>query len=237
VFAIASGKSRGSSLHVLRVPPRASGAVVLVVCVAFGLAGCSKSHKSATLPPNATAAAGAGGGAAASSAGGGAPAATAAAAGAGSASAGGAGNTLLASGPVCQWLTQAQVTAAAGKPLTDVTGDISGGPQGVLTYHSCLWTPDGGTGSGVTIQVGTWPSGSAQLAQQKSTDETNASAIPGSATVTSVNVGDGGYEVIYASAHTETVTFSKGASVVTVEVDNGVAGAALSVAKLIEPKV
>jgi hypothetical protein len=232
-----SGKSRGSSLNSVRILPKAGVAVALAVCASFVLAGCSKSHKTATVPPNATSAAGAGAGAAASSAGGGGQAATAAAGGAGSASAGGGGNTLLATGPVCQWLTQAQVTAAAGKPLTDVTGDISGGPQGVLTYHSCLWTPDGGTGSGVSIEVGTWPSGSAQLAKQKSTDEGNASAIPGSATVTSVSVGDGGYEVTYASAHSETVTFSKGASVVVVEVDNGVAGAALTVANIIEPKV
>ncbi|HTC68691.1 MAG TPA: hypothetical protein VK662_03925 [Acidothermaceae bacterium] len=230
-----SGKSRGSSLQVVRVLPRASGAVVLVVCVALGLAGCSKSHKSATLPPNATTAAGAGGGA--SSAGGGAPAATATAGAAGSASAGGAGNTLLANGPVCQWLTQAQVTAAAGKPLTDVTGDISGGPQGVLTYHSCLWTPDGGTGSGVSIEVGTWPSGSAQLATQKTTDESNASGLPAPPTFTSVSVGDGGYEVNDTSAHDDKVTFSKGASVVVVDIDHGVAGAALTVANLIEPKV
>ena len=210
--------------------------VALVACASFVLAGCSKSNKTATLPPNATAAAGAGGGAAASSAGGGASAGGGGAA-AGSASAAGGGNTLLAKGPVCQWLTQAQVTAADGKPLTDVTGDISGGPQGVLTYHSCTWTPDGGAGSGVNIEVGTWPSGSAQLAAQKTTDEGNASAIPGSATVTSVSVGDGGYEVNYASAHNDTVTFAKGASVVSVEVDNGVAGAALMLANIIEPKV
>jgi hypothetical protein len=234
---MASGKSRGSSLHVVRVPPRARGAVVLVVCVALGLAGCSKSHKSATLPPNATAAAGAGGGAAVSSAGGGAPAATAAAGAAGSASAGGAGNTLLASGPVCQWLTQAQVTAADGKPLTDVTGDISGGPQGVLTYHSCTWTPDGGTGSGINIEVGTWPSGSAQLAKQKANDLGQASGLPNPPTTTTVSVGDGGYEVNYVDVKNDTVTFSKGNSVVSVEVDNGVAGAALSLANLIEPKV
>jgi hypothetical protein len=200
------------------------------------LAGCSKSHHSAALIPKtsvtaANSAAGGGG------AGAGAGASSAAAAGGAAQSAAGGGNTELAIGPVCQWLTQAQVTAAAGKPLTDVTGDISGGPQGVLTYHSCLWTPDGGTGSGVSIEVGTWPSGSAQLAKQKTTDEGNASAIPGGPTATSVSVGDGGYEINYGSGSTDTVTFSKGPSVVVVDIDNGVSGAALMIANLIEPKV
>jgi hypothetical protein len=213
----------------------AAGAGVLVVSLAFVLAGCSKAHHSAALRPktsvnaaNGSSAGGGGAGAASSSAGG---------AGGAAQSAGGGGNTLLASGPVCQWLTAAQVTAASGKPLTDVTGDISGGPQGVLTYHSCTWTPDGGAGSGINIEVGTWPSGSAQLAKQKANDVGQASAIPGAATTNTVSVGDGGYEVIYASAKTETVTFSKGNSVVSVEVDNGVSGAALSLANLIEPKV
>jgi len=215
--------------------PAASGTAALVVSMAVVLAGCSKSHHTATLPPNASAnaanasaAGGGGGGAAASSAAGGGGAAQSAA---------GGGNTLLATGPVCQWLTAAQVTAADGKPLTDVTGDVSGGPQGVLTYHSCTWTPDGGAGSGINIEVGTWPSGSAQLAKQKATDEGQASELPGAATTNTVSVGDGGYEVIYASAKTETVTFSKGNSVVSVEVDNGVSGAALSLANLIAPKV
>jgi hypothetical protein len=215
--------------------PTAGATIVLVVSVAFGVAGCSKSHHSAALTPNTSAnaangsaAGGAGAGAAASSAGG---------AAGGAQSAGTGGNTLLANGPVCKWLTAAQVTAAAGKPLTDVTGDISGGPQGVLTYHSCTWTPDSAAGSGINIEVGTWPSGSAQLAKQKATDEGQASELPGAATTTTLSVGDGGYEVNYASAKTDTVTFSKGNSVVSVEVDNGVSGAALSIANLIAPKV
>ena len=212
----------------------AAGAGALVLSMAFVLAGCSKSHHSAALTPNTSvnaansAAGGGGAGAGASSAAGGAGAAQSAA---------GGGNTELAIGPVCKWLTAAQVTAASGKPLTDLTGDISGGPQGVLTYHSCTWTPDGGTGSGINIEVGTWPSGSAQLAKQRANDEAQASSLPGAATTTTVSVGDGGYDVNYASVKTETVTFSKGNSVVSVEVDNGVAGAALSLANLIEPKV
>lgn len=212
----------------------AAGAGALVLSMAFVLAGCSKSHHSAALTPNTSVTA-----ANSAAGGGGAGAGASSAAGAGGAaqSASGGGNTLLATGPVCQWLTAAQVTAASGKPLTDLTGDVSGGPQGVLTYHSCTWTPDGGTGSGINIEVGTWPSGSAQLAKQKANDVGQASAIPGAATTTTVSVGDGGYEVIYADAKTETVTFSKGNSVVSVEVDNGVAGAALSLANLIAPKV
>jgi len=200
--------------------------------MAFVLAGCSKSHHSAALTPNTSVTAATG-----SAAGGGGAGAAASSAGGAAQSAAGGGNTLLATGPVCQWLTAAQVTAADGKPLTDVTGDVSGGPQGVLTYHSCTWTPDGGAGSGINIEVGTWPSGSAQLAKQKATDEGQASELPGAATTNTVSVGDGGYEVIYASAKTETVTFSKGNSVVSVEVDNGVSGAALSLANLIAPKV
>jgi hypothetical protein len=235
-----SEEARGSSRYSLPMSPRASTAVVLVVCVAFGLAGCSKSHKSATVPPNATAAASAGA-TAASSAGGGAASGTAAGAGAGAASASEGGNTLLASGPVCKWLSAAQVTAADGKPLTDITGDLGGGPQGVLTYHSCTWTPDGGAGSGINIEVGTWPSGPAQLAKQKANDVSQAADLndqsPNSVVITSVSVGDGGYEANYVSGKTDDVIFSKGASVVTVEVDNGVAGAALMLANIIEPKV
>jgi hypothetical protein len=214
----------------------AGAAIAVVMSVAFGVAGCSKSHHSAALTPNPSVTA-ANGSAAGGGGGGGAAASSAGGAGGAAQSAGGGGNTLLATGPVCQWLTAAEVTAASGKPLTDLTGDISGGPQGALTFHSCLWTPDGGTGSGVSVQVSTWPSGSAQLAKQKANDLGQASAIPGAATTTTVSVGDGGYEVIYADAKTETVTFSKGNSVVVVEVDNGVSGAALSLANLIEPKV
>jgi hypothetical protein len=213
----------------------AAGAGALVVSMAFMLAGCSKSHHSAALTPNTSV--NAANGSAAGGGGAGAAASSAAGAGGAAQSAGGGGNTLLASGPVCQWLTAAQVTAADGKPLTDVTGDISGGPEGVLTYHSCTWTPDGGAGSGINIEVGTWPSGSAQLAKQKANDEGQASGLPDPPTTTTVSVGDGGYEIIYASAKTETVTFSKGNSVVSVEVDNGVSGAALSLANLIAPKV
>ncbi|HEY0870060.1 MAG TPA: hypothetical protein VGD55_06660 [Acidothermaceae bacterium] len=211
-----------------------AGAAALVLSMAFVLAGCSKSHHSAALIPKTSVSAAnsaAGGGGA------GAGASSAAAGGGAAQSAAGGGNTELAIGPVCKWLTAAQVTAASGKPLTDLTGDISGGPQGVLTYHSCTWTPDGGTGSGINIEVGTWPSGSAQLATQKANDESQASSIPGAATTTTVSVGDGGYDVNYVSAKTDTVTFSKGNSVVSVEVDNGVPGAALSLANLIEPKV
>jgi hypothetical protein len=220
--------------HARRHLMPAAGAGALVVSLAFVLAGCSKAHHSAALIPktsvnaaNGSSAGGEGGGAAASSA----------RAGGAAQSAGGGGNTELAIGPVCKWLTAAQVTAASGKPLTDLTGDISGGPQGVLTYHSCTWTPDGGTGSGINIEVGTWPSGSAQLAKQRANDEAQASSLPGAATTTTVSVGDGGYDVNYASVKTDTVTFSKGNSVVSVEVDNGVSGAALSLANLIEPKV
>jgi hypothetical protein len=220
--------------------PKASVALALVACASFVLAGCSKSHKTATLPPHATAAAGAGAGAAASSAGGGAAAGGAGGA-AGSASAAAGGNTELAIGPVCKWLTAAQVTAADGKPLTDLTGDISGGPQGVLTYHSCTWTPDGGAGSGINIEVGTWPSGSAQLAKQKANDESQAadlnSQTPNSVIITSVSVGDGGYEANYVLGNDDQVIFSKGASVVTVDIDHGVPGAALMVANIIAPKV
>lgn len=221
--------------HARRQPMSAIGVAALapvVVSMAFVLAGCSKSHHSTALTPNTSANAANG-----SAAGGAGGAASSAAGAGGAASAAGGGNTLLARGPVCQWLTAAQVTAAAGKPLTDLTGDISGGPQGVLTYHSCTWTPDGGTGSGINIEVGTWPSGSAQLAKQKATDEGNASGLPNPPTTTTVSVGDGGYEMNYVDANTDTVTFSKGNSVVSVEVDHGVAGAALSLAKLIEPKV
>ncbi|HZV26577.1 MAG TPA: hypothetical protein VFG00_09820 [Acidothermaceae bacterium] len=150
------------------------------------------------------------------------------------------GDTLLANGPACQILTAADVQAAAGIPLGNITGDISGGPQGATNYHSCIWTKDAsGTGAAVNVAYGTYPSASTELATEKARDAGTAdqlnSLAPNSQTVKDVSVGDGGYEL--TTTGDDAITFTKGQQVVQVEVIKGVAGAAMVVAQKVASKL
>jgi hypothetical protein len=218
---------------------RSVAAVAIVAIVGFSLTACSKSNKSKTATPNVTAPSQA----AQSNGGGGSAGASApAGGGAGAASAAAGGNTLLANGPACQIVTAADIQSAVGMPLGDITGDISGGPQGATNYHSCIWTKDvTGEGAAVNIEYGTYPSGSAQLAKQKAADTDSAnnlnSAVPNSETIKDVSVGDGGYELTTSAGGDETITFSKGQQLVQVEVIKGVAGAAMTIAQKVASKL
>jgi hypothetical protein len=224
-----------------RIRSVAAFAMVAITTIAsFSLTACSKSTKSKAVLPNVTApsqAVAANGSTASAgastSAGGG---------GAGAASAAAGANTLLASGPACQLLTAADVEAAVGMPLGNITGDISGGPQGATNYHSCNWTKDAsGEGAAVNIEYGTYASGSAQLATQKATDtgtvNTLNSAVPNSQTIKDVSVGDGGYELTTSAGGDDTITFAKGQQLVQVEVVKGVPGAAMTVAQKVASKL
>lgn len=212
-------------------------AVAIVAIAGFSLTACSKSNKAKTVTPNATAASQAAqgnGGAAASSAGSGAGpvAGTSAAAG---------GNTLLATGPACQILTAADVQAAVGMPLGNITGDISGGPQGATDYHSCIWTKDAsGEGAAVNVAYGTYASASGELATEKARDAGTAdqlnSLAPNSQTVKDVSVGDGGYELT-TNTGDDSITFTKGQQVVQVEVIKGVADATMVIAQKVASKL
>jgi hypothetical protein len=218
---------------------RSVAAVAIVAIASFSLTACSKSTKSKAVLPNVTAPsqATAGNGStpsagASTSAGG---------AGAGAASAAAGANTLLASGPACQLLTAADIQAATGMPLGNVTGDISGGPQGATDYHSCIWTKDAsGEGAAVNIEYGTYASGSAELASQKATDtgtvNTLNSTVPNSQTIKDVSVGDGGYEVTTAGGD-DTITFAKGQQLAQVQVVKGVPGAAMTIAQKVSSKL
>jgi hypothetical protein len=212
-------------------------AVAIVAIAGFGLTACSKSNKAKTVTANATAASQAAqgnGGAAASSAGSGAEAAAGTSAAAG-------GNTLLATGPACQILTAADVQAAVGMSLGNITGDISGGPQGATNYHSCIWTKDAsGEGAAVNVAYGTYASASGELATEKTRDAGTAdqlnSLAPNSQTVKDVSVGDGGYELT-TNTGDDSITFTKGQQVVQVEVIKGVAGATMVIAQKVASKL
>jgi hypothetical protein len=218
---------------------RSVAAVAVIAIAGFSLTACSKSSNKG-LAPNVTApskAAQGGGGAAASSAGGGGGGGGSAAAG--SAAAG--DNTLLANGPACQIVTAADIQAAVGMPLGNITGDISGGPQGATNYHSCIWTKDAsGEGAAVNIEYGTYASASAQLAKQKSTDTDTANQLnsmsPSTQTIKDVSVGDGGYELI-TSTGDDVINFTKGQQFIGVEVNKGVPGAALTLAQKVASKL
>jgi hypothetical protein len=224
-------------------PLRSVAAVAIVAIAGFSLTACSKSSSPKAVTPNVTApskAAQGGGGAAASSAGGGGGNAAGASAAAASAAAG--GNTLLAAGPACQILTAADVQAAVGKPLGNITGDISGGPQGATNYHSCIWTQDAsGTGAAVNVAYGTYASASSQLATQKATDTDTVNQLnslsPNSQTITDVSVGDGGYELTTSAGGDDTITFTKGQQLIQVEVIKGVPGAAMTIAQKVASKL
>jgi hypothetical protein len=217
-------------------------AVAIAAVASFSLTACSKSSKAKTILPNVSApsqAAGGGGGGG-SSAGGGGGGGGGGSAAAASAAAG--GDTLLANGPACQMLTAADVQAAVGIPLGNITGDISGGPQGATNWHSCIWTKDAsGEGAAVNVQYGTYPSASAQLAKQKSTDTDTATQLngqaPNSQTIKDVSVGDGGYEVLTAAGPDDAINFTKGQQVVQVEVIKGVSGAAMTLAQKVASKL
>lgn len=222
---------------------RSVAAVAIVAIAGFSVTACSKSSNTKTTAPNVTApsqAAQGNGGGGSSNAGGGGGGGGGGSAAAASAAAG--GNTLLASGPACQMLTAADVQAAVGIPLGYITGDISGGPQGSTNYHSCTWTKDAsGEGAAVNIEYGTYASGSAQLAKQKSTDTDMAnnlnSLAPNSQTVKDVSVGDGGYELTTSAGGDDTITFSKGQQLVQVQVSKGVPGAAMTIAQKVASKL
>ena len=217
-------------------------AVAVVAIAGFSLTACSKSSTSKSTKPNVTApsqvAQGNGGGG--STGGGGAGASATGGAGAGSAAAG--DNTLLASGPACQIVTAADIQAAVGMPLGNITGDISGGPQGATNYHSCVWTKDAsGTGAAVDIEYGTYASASSQLAKQKATDTDMAnnlnSMAPNSQTIKDVSVGDGGYELTTTAGADDVITFTKGQQLIQVHVSHGVAGAAMTLAQKVASKL
>jgi hypothetical protein len=228
---------------------RSVAAVAVIAIAGFSLTACSKSRKSKAVTPNVTApsnAAQGGGGVAASSAssagGGGGGGGNAAGGSAAAASAAAGGNTLLATGPACQIVTAADVQAAVGTPLGNITGDISGGPQGATNYHSCIWTKDAsGTGSAVNISYGTYASASAQLAKQKATDTDTANTLnsqfANSQTIKDVSVGDGGYEVLTSAGPDDAITFTKGQQLVEVEVIKGVPGAAMVIAQKVASKL
>jgi hypothetical protein len=218
---------------------RLVAAVAIVTVAGFGLTACSKSKNSKTAIPNVSApsqaAQGNGG---AGSAGASAPGGR----GGGDASADAGGNTLLANGPACKMLTAADIQAAAGTPLGDITGDISGGPQGATNYHSCIWTKDAsGTGAAVNVEYGTYSSASGELATEKTRDAGTAdefnSMAPNSQTLKDVSVGDGGYELITSAGPDDAITFTKGQQVVQVEVIKGVSGAAMTIAQKVASKL
>ena len=117
---------------------RSFAAVAIVAVVGFSLTGCSKSNKSKTTAPNVTAPSQAAQG----NGGAGSAGASAPAGGGGGDSAAAGDNTLLANGPACKIVTAADIQAAVGMPLGNITGDISGGPQGATNYHACTWTKD-----------------------------------------------------------------------------------------------
>jgi hypothetical protein len=212
-------------------------AVAIVVIAGFSLTACSKSNKAKTVTPNVSAPSQAAQG----NGGAGSAGASAPGGGGGNASADAGGNTLLANGPACQIVTAADIQAAAGIPLGNITGDISGGPQGATNYHSCIWTKDAsGTGAAVNIEYGTYASGTAQLAADKARDtgtaDTLNSQFPNAETVKDVSVGDGGYELTTDTGD-DTVTFSKGQQVAQVEVIKGVSGATMTIAQKVASKL
>jgi hypothetical protein len=221
------------------VHTRFVAAVAIVAIAGLSVTACSKSSKAKTITPKVTApsqaAGGNGGGSSAGSGGGGSTANAAAA----SAAAG--GDTLLAIGPACQILTAADIQAAVGMPLGNITGDISGGPQGATDYHSCIWTKDvSGTGAAVNVAYGTYASASGELATERTRDAGTADQLnslsPNSETVKDVSVGDGGYELT-TSTGDDSITFTKGQQVVQVEVIKGVAGATLIIAQKVASKL
>jgi hypothetical protein len=214
-------------------------AVAIVAIAGFSLTACSKSSKTKALAPNVTApsqaAQGNGGGGSSGGGGGGGG-------GGGAASSAAAGDdTLLAIGPACQIVTAADIQAAVGMPLGNITGDISGGPQGATNYHSCIWTKDAsGTGAAVNIAYGTYASASGELANEKARDTDQASQLnglsPNSWTIKDVSVGDGGYEVI-TTVGDDTITFTKGQQLAQVDVIKGVPGATMTMAQKVAAKL
>ena len=222
---------------------RSVAAMAIVAIAGVSLTACSKSSNPKAVTPNVTApsqAAQGNAGAAASGASGGGGNAAGGSAAAASAAAG--GNTLLATGPACQIVTAADIQAAVGMPLGNITGDISGGPQGATNYHSCIWTKDAsGTGAAVNIEYGTYASASSQLATQKATDTGTANTLnslaPNSQTIKDVSVGDGGYELTTSAGGDDTITFTKGQQLIQVEVIKGVPGAAVTIAQKVASKL
>ncbi|HWF42141.1 MAG TPA: hypothetical protein VN683_08670 [Acidothermaceae bacterium] len=209
-------------------------ALAIVAIAGFSLTACSKSKNPKTTIPNVTAPAQAAGGN-----GGGSSAGSSAPSGGGDdASAAAGDDTLLAIGPACQIVTAADIQAAVGIPLGNITGDISGGPQGATNYHSCIWTKDAsGTGAAVNIAYGTYASATSALASQKATDTSDASQFPGQ-TITEVSIGDGGYELVTTGSRPDDViSFTKGQQYVQVEVVDGKPGAAMTIAQKVASKL
>jgi len=211
-------------------------AVAIVAIAGLSLTACSKSNKATTTSPNVSAPSQAAQG----NGGAGSAGASAPGGGGGNASADAGDNTLLANGPACQIVTAADIQAAAGIPLGNITGDINSGPQGATNYHSCIWTKDAsGTGAAVNIAYGTYPSATAELATEKARDAGPAdqlnSLAPNSQTVKDVSVGDGGYEL--TTTGDDSITFTKGHQVIHVEVIKGVVGAAMVIAQKVASKL
>jgi hypothetical protein len=219
---------------------RTTGVVLSALVLATVLTGCSTKKKSvANLPPSANAAAG-------NSTGNGASAAAAGskAGAAGSAAAGG-GGAVLGDNPGCHLLPASDVKAAAGKDLPAMTGNVGGGMQGNTGHQSCLYTADQtGHGADVDVEINTFASGAKdQLAtmntNQKDQVDSQNQIAAGSAVLKDVSVGDQGFEVdVHATgANDESVWFVKGDKVVNVEVNSGVAGSALTLAKEVAGKI
>lgn len=208
-------------------------AVAIVAIAGLSLTACSKPSKAKTTIPNVSASQAAAGGVGVGTAGASAPGG-----GGGDASAAAGDDTLLANGPACKIVTAADVQAAVGIPLGNITGDISGGPQGATNYHSCIWTKDAsGTGAAVNIAYGTYASATSALASQKATDTSDASQFPGQ-TITEVSIGDGGYELATTGSRPDDViSFTKGQQYVQVEVVDGKPGAAMTIAQKVASKL
>ena len=97
---------------------RVVAAVAIVAIAGFSLTACSKSNKAKTANPNVSAPSQAAQG----NGGAGSAGASAPGGGGGNASADAGGDTLLANGPACQMVTAADIQAAVGMPLGNITG-------------------------------------------------------------------------------------------------------------------
>jgi hypothetical protein len=126
-----------------------------------------------------------------------------------------------------------------------MTGNVGGGMQGNTGHQSCLYTADQtGHGADVDVEINTFASGAKdQLAtmntNQKDQVDSQNQIAAGSAVLKDVSVGDQGFEVdVHATgANDESVWFVKGDKVVNVEVNSGVAGSALTLAKEVAGKI
>jgi hypothetical protein len=207
------------------------------VVLGLGLAACSSHRSGLPTVPTTGATAAQGNTAAAQGGGGGSNAANP---GGGSAAA--ATDTVLGGGKGCALLSASDVTNAVGIPLPSMLGSVNGGIEGNTAHDSCLWTKDStGTGADVSVEINTFASGvSTQLATQRKNNQDQADSAnqlaANSASVKDAAVGDAGYEIDYTDPADETVWFTKGSKLISVEVNKGHPGAALTLAKLVAGK-